>query len=103
MKPGNGRAEVRGGVVPEFGDARMALERGLDDAALDAAPAAVDQPHFHQTGGRGRVDVGLDDGGDLPRREGVEVQLRFDRNVHRVVVASGHPQLSDPSPQPFAA
>ena len=31
--------EVRGGVVPELDDPRMALERGLHDAALDAPGA----------------------------------------------------------------
>ena len=51
------RAEMRGGVVPELRDARMAFERGLHDAALHAAAAAMDQPHLAQAGGSGGIDV----------------------------------------------
>ena len=41
--------EVRSRVVLEAVDQRMAFERLLHDAALDADPAAMDQSHFRQT------------------------------------------------------
>ena len=48
------RAEVRRRIVPEFGDARVPLERRLNDAALNTAAATVNEPHLAQPGlGRG--------------------------------------------------
>jgi hypothetical protein len=35
-------------VVPEFDDPGVAFERRLDDAALDAGAASVDEAHFAQ-------------------------------------------------------
>ena len=70
-------------VVPEFDDARISLERGLNDAALDAAPAAVDQPHLVQAS-RGRcLDIIVDDMRDVLRRKRMEVQFWLDRNPDR--------------------
>ena len=43
---------MRIGIVPELRDERMTLERGLDDAALNASSASVDQAHFRQAGSR---------------------------------------------------
>ena len=50
FKPGNCRAQMGRRIVPELDDPRVPLERGLHDAALHAAPAAVDQPHLAKTG-----------------------------------------------------
>jgi hypothetical protein len=47
--------------VVEGLDQRMALERCLDDSALHADTAAVNQPHFPQTRRVRRVHVFLDD------------------------------------------
>jgi hypothetical protein len=69
-----------GGIVPELRDARMALERGLHDAALHAVAAAVNQPHFAQAGGNGGVDVLLHDRRNVPRRKRVQIELGLDRN-----------------------
>ena len=55
--PRDGGAEMRVGVVPEFLDEPMAIERALDDSALHAAPAAVNQAYFLQAGGCRGVDV----------------------------------------------
>jgi len=59
----------------------MALERRLNDPALHAAPAAVDQPHFAQALFRCRVDIVRDDVGDVARRERMQIQLALDRNA----------------------
>src|SRR5262245_33440938 len=83
LKSRDGRAEKRIGVVPEFGDAWMPFQRRLYDAALDAAPPAVDQAHFGDAGFRGRVYVVRDDAGNVPGRECVKVQLGLDRDVER--------------------
>ena len=66
--------------VPEFHDERVVLERLLDDATLHAFATPVNQPHLAQTGFMRRADVLDDDGGDVARCEGVEIDRRFDRN-----------------------
>ena len=59
----------------------MTIEDSLNDAALNAASAAVNEAHFPQSRGGGGLNVLVDDGGDIPRREGVEIELGFDRNA----------------------
>ncbi len=59
----------------------MAIERRLHDAALHAASAAVDEPHFVEAGGgRGR-HVLVDDRRDVARRERVKIEFSLDGNV----------------------
>ena len=74
-------AEVRLRRVPELHDQRMFLERLLDDAALNALAASVDQPHFAEPGFVRGTDVLLDDGCDVARRERVKVERVFDRDL----------------------
>jgi hypothetical protein len=59
----------------------MALERLLDDAALDACAAAVNQPHFAKSGFMRRSDVLDDDRPHVARREGVKIERVFDRDL----------------------
>jgi hypothetical protein len=59
----------------------MVLERLLDDAALNAFAASVNQPHFTQAGFVRGGDVLDDNRGHVARRERVEVERVFDRNV----------------------
>jgi hypothetical protein len=89
------RAEVSGGVVPEFEDPRMSVERRLHDAALDSSTAAVDQPHFRQAGGRCGVHVLGDEGRNVGGSERVEVELAFDRNPDGAIS-----QAPPPAPSP---
>ena len=64
--------------VPEFHDERMLLERVLDDAALHAFTASVNQAHFAQTRLMRGADVLLDDRRNITRRERVEIDRAFD-------------------------
>ena len=64
----------------------MALERLLDDAALDAATATVDEPQLGEPGFVSRADVLFDDGRDVARRERMQVELRFDGDGVRFAV-----------------
>ena len=73
-----------GRVVPELGDQGMLLERGLDDAALYADAASVDQPDGRYAGGRSGIDILGHDRANIARRERVEVELVFDGYAHRV-------------------
>ena len=57
---GDGRAEVSARRVVECTHERVALERGLDDAALDAGAAAVNQANLAQTGGVRGADILVD-------------------------------------------
>ncbi len=75
---------MRARIVPELGDARMTLERGLHETALHAVPAAVDEPDVAQTGGGRRRHEFDDDRRDVARREGVQVDLAFDRDAENV-------------------
>ena len=77
----DGGTEMRRGVVPEFDDAGMAIEGLLHDAALDTAAAAVHQTHFMEPGGGRRLDELGDHRRDVPRREGVQIELALDGNA----------------------
>jgi len=86
------------GVVAELEDARMALERGLHDAALHATAAAVNDAHLTKSRGRGGVDVLGHDRGNIARRKAVKVELGADRNADGGVVSpSSGTQRSPPS------
>ena len=60
----------------------MTIEGGLHDPALHAASAPMDEPHVAKPGVRGRCDVFLDDGGNIARGEGVQIELGFDGNAN---------------------
>src|SRR4029077_20758065 len=68
--------------IPEFGDEGMAFERLLDDAALNAAAAPVNKADLAETLLPRGVHVLFDDGLDVARREGMEVEAGFNRNAH---------------------
>jgi hypothetical protein len=69
--------------IVEALDERVPLQGGLDDAALHAGAAAVNQPHFAQAGLVRGLDVLLDDGPDVARVEGVKVEGALDRDSVR--------------------
>ena len=70
----------------------MPLERGLHVAPLDAGAPAVHEAHLPQAGRGGGAHVLLDHRPDVARREGVQVQLRFDGYfVGRLMVAHTWP------------
>ena len=81
-QPGDRCAEVRLGGVPELHDERMLLECLLDDAALNAPAASMNQPDFAKTGLVGGADVLGDDGSHVARCEGMEIEGGFYRNLH---------------------
>jgi hypothetical protein len=68
--------------VPELRDERVAIEGLLDDAALDALAAAVNQPDLTKAGVVRSGDVLLDHRRDISWRERVEVQEIFYRDAH---------------------
>lgn len=83
---------MRRGVVPELLHERVVFDRLLDDPALDASAPAMNQPDVaHPCFVRGS-DVLIDHGGDIPGREGVQVELRCDgddRQVRHRCVGAG--------------
>ena len=70
----------------------MPVERRVHGGALHPDSPSVHQAHLAQSGlGRG-ADVLLDDGADVARREGMEVELRLDRyGVRWVMVVHTSP------------
>src|SRR5437867_4002824 len=68
--------------VPELGDERVPLECLLDDAALNAAAAPVNEADLAKPAIPGGVDVLLDDRFDVARLERVEVEGVFYWNAH---------------------
>jgi hypothetical protein len=77
-------------VVFEFHHQRMPFQRLLNDAALDALAAAVNQPHHAKPRSVSFVQVFLDDRWDVAWSEGVKVEFRFDRDLMRLVVRCLH-------------
>jgi hypothetical protein len=82
-KPRYGRSKVCLRGIPEFDDERVSFERLLHDAALHASAAAVNQSDLAQPAVPRGGDVLVDNGRDIPRSEGVEVEGVFDRNPTR--------------------
>lgn len=73
-------AQVGAGIVPEGLDIGMAIECRLNHPALNTPPAPMNDTHLAKAGGRGGAHVLLDDRRHVARREGVQVDFRFDRN-----------------------
>ena len=80
-------------VIAEFLHIRMALERGLHDAALHSMSTSVNQPDVAEARVSGRSDVFLDNRGDVAWREGVQVELGFDRHANGFVGGHARPDL----------
>src|SRR6266536_1724842 len=79
------RSKVSAGVVPEFLHQGMSIERRLHDSPLNASAAPGHEPHLIQASASGGVHVLLHDGRNIPRREGMKVELRFDGHyVHEI-------------------
>ena len=69
------------GSIPELDDQRMPLERLLDDAALNAFAATMNQADLTQASLVSGCDVLLDHGCDVTRGERVQVQPIADGNA----------------------
>ena len=80
-KAGHCRTEVRLRRVPELHDQRVVFERLLDDGALHALAAAVNQPHLAQARFMCGVHVFDDDRRDVAWRERMQVERVFDRDL----------------------
>jgi hypothetical protein len=78
------------GIVVELRHERMAVENLLDDAALDALAAAMNQPDFPQASRVRGADVFVNDRGNVWRGEGMKVEALLDRKPHRVFIAHGY-------------
>jgi len=63
----------------------VAIERGLNDAALYTLPAPVDEAHLPPPRRDGFIDVVRHDRRDVARPERVQIQLAFDRNAEGLV------------------
>ena len=79
-QPRHRGTQVRLTCVPELQHEGMAFECLLDDAALDALAAAMDQSDFAQASLVCGADILLNDRLDVARIEGVEIERRFDRH-----------------------
>jgi hypothetical protein len=79
-------SEVRLRRVEKLRDQRMFFEHMLNDAALHAGSAAVNQPDLAQSRALRGANIFVDDRWNVPGKEGVEVEARFDRNLKRAAV-----------------
>ena len=77
---------MRGGIVEKLRHERVSFERFLNDAALNAAAAAVDEADFSQSGLVRFVDIFLDERRDIARAERVKIETVFDRYSKRVLI-----------------
>ena len=64
----------------------VSFKRLLDDAALDAGAAPVDEAYLAQPRRMRFGDVLLNDGWDVSRRERVQVENAFNRNSKRRIL-----------------
>ena len=78
-------------IVPEFDDTRMPVQGSLDDAALHAAAAAVDETQPADSPLPAGPHIVLDQGGHVARSKGMQVQFARDGDRDRVVVAHACP------------
>jgi len=76
-------SEVRLGSIPEFDHERVTVERLLNDAALDAAATAVNEPNLAKPAFPGSGHVLLDDRLDVARTEGMQIENVLNRDVPR--------------------
>ena len=84
-QPCDSRSEVRARVVPELGDQWMLIQRTLDHRSLHTLAAPVNQAHFAESCLVCGTDVFLHNVHHITRREGVQVEEVFDRDlVHRL-------------------
>ena len=72
----------------ELDDGWVTIERGLNDPSLYTGAAPVHEAHVAKTGEDGRVDVVADHCRDVARREGMKVELGFDRDADGIVAHS---------------
>jgi hypothetical protein len=86
-------------IIPEFKYPRVPLERCLHDPTLNAVAAAVNEPDLLQARRCRRVDILGDNRGNIARREGMKIELVFDRNSNGLF---RHTQLSALGFQPLA-
>src|SRR5262245_30794846 len=73
---------MRVGGVPEFDDARVALECLLHDAPLDSAAAPMNQADLAESSFPRRIDVLVDDRSDVARSKRVKIERVFDGDLH---------------------
>ncbi len=99
MTPAAGRPEKHPGRSPaaalrrrvgEVGYLRQPFQHPSDNRPLHADSPPVNQPHLAKSPSRRLANVLLDDGGDVARRERVEIESLFDRNAVRWIGLVGH-------------
>ena len=67
----------------------MGVEQGPDERALHADAAAVDQPDLTEPARGSRLEILVDDRGNVARRERVEIQRILDRDADGLVYSRG--------------
>jgi len=67
----------------------VSRDHGLNDFALNPDAPAVDQPDLGEPARGRRVQVLVDDRGNITRRERVEVERILDRDANRLVYSRG--------------
>jgi len=72
-------------MPPELEHQRVTLQRGLHDAALHTAPAAVDEAHLEDACLGCGAHIFFDDRWNVTRREGVKIQFGADGNVDGII------------------
>jgi hypothetical protein len=73
-------------VVEKLQHERVPVEDLLDDPALHASSATVNEPHFTQSYSVSLVEVLFHDRRNIARWEGVKIELAFDGDAQRVLI-----------------
>jgi len=67
----------------------VSRDHGLDDLPLDPDAPAVDQPDLAEPSRGGGLEILVDDGGNVARGEGVQIQRILDRDADGLVYSRG--------------
>jgi len=90
LKDCNSCPQPRFPIIKKCDYERVPFERLLDDCALDPAPAAVYEPDVAKASRIGLRQVLVDQGRNVPGREGVKVERGLDWNANRVLILHGY-------------
>ena len=86
VQDGNSCPQMRRLIVKKLQHERVPFECLLHDAPLDAGSAAVNKPHLAHSRRVCFIHILFDDGGDVARREGMEIEGAFDGNAERLTL-----------------
>ena len=73
--------------IPELRDERVSAQVSLNGGALNALPAPVNQSHDLEACRLSGLEIVVDNGKNVTRREGMQIDRSLDGDRDRIVIA----------------